>query len=78
MDLLATQVEVYAAKKSPTDKARHSVLQTLAAVATVYERMSRTLKDKGDVSEFLDKCISGKPVLLKELLEVAEKGEAFP
>jgi len=78
MDLLNTQVEVYAAKKSPTDKAKHSVLQMLAAVATVYERMSRTLKDKGDVSEFLDKCISGKPVLLKELLEVAEKGEAFP
>lgn len=75
MDLLATQVEVYAAKKSPADKARHSVLQTLAAVATVYERMARTLKDKGDLVDFLDKCISGKPILLRELLEVVEKGE---
>jgi hypothetical protein len=76
MDLLSSQVEVYAAKKSPADKARHSVLQTLAAVAAVYERMSRTLKDKGELNDFLDKCISGKPVLLRELLEIVEKGEA--
>lgn len=75
MDILASQVEVYAPKKSPADKARHSLLQTLVAVATAYERMSRTLKGKGDLNDFLDKCISGKPVLLKELLDVVEKGE---
>lgn len=72
MDLLTDQLDVYKGP-SPVHKAKHGVIQLLCDIETIHKKVHKL--SKSDLEEFLDKCIAGKPVLLKDITSLVGKVE---
>ncbi len=79
MDILETMLQQLSNKRGPVNQTKVAILQSMAGVFELAEKLEKKTKDQNTLSEFLEKCLTSrsKPRAFQKMVEVSKQISAI-